>query len=99
MILVGGPVRPIWWHQPLERGFARPQNCLSIRSGPCVDHHDPVYYELAFDLLPSVDDATDETQLVCRFTFRGKARGLDLNEIRGKGTLNRTTGTVQFVPD
>jgi len=48
-------------------GFVPPLDCLSIRSGPCIDHRDPIQYELGFESLPSVDDATSETQLVCKF--------------------------------
>jgi hypothetical protein len=71
----------------------------SERMAWAVRYHDPIHYELAFDLLPSLDNATNELQLVCRFTFSAKERGFGLDEIRGKGELNRTTRRVQFVPD
>jgi hypothetical protein len=90
----------IWRHRHLADGVYPTQTCASaLPAARCVEHHDPIRYDPSFAEVPSIDDATSETQLVCRFIFRSKARGLDLNEIHGKGTLNLTTRMFHFVPD
>jgi hypothetical protein len=93
-------VPPIWWHRPVALDTYPIQTCASVQpTKPCVGYRDPIYYDPSFDGLPSIDDATNETQLVCRFSFAHRANGRDNNEVHGKGVLNLTTRQVQFIPE
>jgi hypothetical protein len=86
----------------LAMGFYPIRNCVSYRpTEPCIDYHDPDYviYESWLDSLPSSDDATSKTQLVCRFNFVGSVTASGDGSIRGKGTMDLTTRRVQFIPD
>ena len=98
---LGAP--PIWWRRlDLAMGFFPIRNCVSYRpTEPCVNFRDPdpVIYESWFDSLPSLDPATSQTQLVCRFNFAGSATPSSDRSVRGKGTLDVKTRRVQFIPD